>query len=195
MKVFTKSAVCMLLLVAGAAFAQAKKPSDDGSYIEASWGRWSIKPGSSTNFAPTSLRGIYGWGSKSSSYEAIVYLGGAADTVTLAPGEDPDSGATVTSKVDLKMSGYAFAYKGSTNLSDSLELFGRAGIGRYTATATTTTTSGASKDSDKLSAADTSLLLGGGVKYNFSKSVGATFDYSFFGKGVSMLAAGVAFSF
>jgi opacity protein-like surface antigen len=185
----------MLLLAAGAAFAQAKKPSDDGSYIEASWGRWSIKPGSSTNFAPTSLRGIHGWGSKSSSYEAIVYLGGAADTVTLAPGEDPDSGATVTSKVDLKMSGYAFAYKGSTNLSDSLELFGRAGIGRYTATATTTTTSGASKDSDKLSAADTSLLLGGGVKYNFSKSVGATFDYSFFGKGVSMLAAGVAFSF
>jgi opacity protein-like surface antigen len=195
MKVFTKSAVCMLLLAAGSAFAQAKKPSDDGSYVEASWGRWSIKPGSSTNFAPTSLRGIYGWGSKSSSYEAIVYLGGAADTVTLAPGEDPDSGATVTSKVDLKMSGYAFAYKGSTNLSDSLELFGRAGIGRYTATATTTTTSGTSKDSDKLSAADTSLLLGGGVKYNFSQSVGATFDYSFFGKGVSMLAAGVAFSF
>lgn len=195
MKVFTKSALCMLLLAAGAAFAQAKKPSDDGSYVEASWGRWSIKPGSSTNFAPTSLRGIYGWGSKSSSYEAIVYLGGAADTVTLAPGEDPDSGATVTSKVDLKMSGYAFAYKGSTNLSDSLELFGRAGIGRYTATATTTTTSGTSKDSDKLSAADTSLLLGGGVKYNFSKSVGGTFDYTFFGKGVSMLAAGVAFSF
>ena len=195
MKILTKSAVCVMLLAAGAAFAQAKKPSDDGSYVEASWGRWSIKPGSSTNFAPTSLRGIYGWGSKSSSYEAIVYLGGAADTVTLAPGEDPDSGATVTSKVDLKMSGYAFAYKGSTNLSDSLELFGRAGIGRYTATATTTTTSGTSKDSDKLSAADTSLLLGGGVKYNFSQSVGATFDYSFFGKGISMLAAGVAFSF
>jgi hypothetical protein len=64
-----------------------------------------------------------------------------------------------------------------------------------TATATTTSTSGASRDSDKLSAAETSLLLGGGVKYNFSQSVGATFDYSFFGKGVSMLAAGVAFSF
>ncbi len=195
MKIFTKSVVCVMLLAAGAAFAQAKKPSDDGSYVEASWGRWSIKPGSSTNFAPTSLRGIYGWGSKSSSYEAIVYLGGAADTVTLAPGEDPDSGATITSKVDLKMSGYAFAYKGSTNLSDSLELFGRAGIGRYTSTATITATSGTSRDSDKLSAADTSLLLGGGVKYNFSQSVGATFDYSFFGKGISMLAAGVAFSF
>jgi len=122
-------------------------------------------------------------------------MGGAADTVTLAPGEDPDSGATVTTKVDLKMSGYAFAYKASTNLSDSLELFGRAGIGRYTSTATITATSGTSRDSDKLSAAETSLLLGGGVKYNFSQSVGATFDYSFFGKGVSMLAAGVAFSF
>ena len=195
MNVFAKSTVCVLLLAAGAAFAQAKKANDDGSYIEASWGRWSIKPGSSTNFAPTSLRGIYGWGSNGSSYEAIVYMGGAADTVTLAPGEDPDSGATVTTKVDLKMSGYAFAYKASTNLSDSLELFGRAGIGRYTATATTTSTSGASRDSDKLSDAETSLLLGGGVKYNFSQSVGATFDYSFFGKGVSMLAAGVAFSF
>ena len=195
MKLIAKSAVCVMLLAAASAFAQAKKPNDDGSYIEASWGRWSIKPASSTTFAPTSLRGIYGWGTKSSSYEAHVYLGGAADTVTLAPGEDPDSGATVTSKVDLKMSGYAFAYKASTNLSDSLELFGRAGIGRYTATATTTTTSGTSKDSDKLSVADTSLLLGGGVKYNFSQSVGATLDYSFFGKGVSMLAVGVAFSF
>lgn len=195
MNVFAKSAVCVMLLAVGSAFAQAKKANDDGSYIEASWGRWTIKPGSSTSFSPTTLRGIYGWGGQGSSYEAHVYFGGNSDTVTLAPGEDPDSGAAVTNKADMKMTGYAFAYRAYTNLSDNLELFGRAGIGRYTASATVTSTSGTSKESNSLSDAATSLLLGGGVKYNFSKSMGATFDYSFFGKGVSMLAAGVAFSF
>ena len=193
MKVFVKSTVCVMLLAAGAAFAQAKKANDDGSYAEVSYVRWSIKSDSSSQaINPTGLRAIYGFGGDGLAYEAHLGLPLAAGSLTTVAGDDPDVPGNI--KIDTKVTSLGLFAKVYTKASDDLELFGRLGMSSIsmTAEASTTSSTASAKASDK----STAWGYGVGVKYKVGSSTSVVFDYTGYNKQASStMGLGVAFAF
>ena len=199
MNVFTKSTVCVLLLAAGAAFAQAKKANDDGSYAEVSYVRWNFKSdASSQSINPTGLRAIYGFGGDGLAYEAHLVLPLGAGSFTTVAGDDPDVPASV--KVDTKITSLGLFAKLYTKASDDLEFYGRLGMSSISSssdlTATVTTSQATAKASDKLSDKATAWGYGVGVKYKVGSSTSVVFDYTGYNKlSASSMGLGVAFAF
>ena len=193
MKVFVKSTVCVLLLAAGAAFAQAQKANDDGSYAEVSYIRWNIKSDSSSQtINPTGLRAIYGYGGNGIAYEAHLGLPLAAGSYTTVAGDDADVPGNI--KIDTKITSLGLFAKLYTKASDDLELFGRLGMSSIsmTAEAPATSSTASAKASDK----STAWGYGVGVKYKVGGSTSVVFDYTGYNKqSSSIMGLGVAFAF
>lgn len=193
MNVFAKSAVCVMWLAVGTAFAQAKKANDDGSYAEVSYVRWNIKSDSSSQtINPTGLRAIYGFGGNGLAYEAHLGLPLAAGSYTTVAGDDADVPGNI--KIDTKITSLGLFAKLYTKASDDLELFGRLGMSSISATAEASTTSSTAtaKASDK----STAWGYGVGVKYKFGSSTSVVFDYTAYNKlSANTMGLGVAFAF
>ncbi len=193
MNVFAKSAVCVMLLAVGSAFAQAKKANDDGSYAEVSYIRWSSKSDSSSQaITPTGLRAIYGFGGNGLAYEAHLGLPLAAGSYTTVGGDDADVPGNI--KIDTKITSLGLFAKLYTKASDDLELFGRLGMSSINMTAEVAATSAtaAAKASDK----STAWGYGVGVKYKVGSSTSVVFDYTGYNKlSANTMGLGVAFAF
>ena len=155
---FTKT-----LIAAGLAAASCVTFAQSSSYGEVAYvsGRYS-EPGISAN--PTSLRLIYGMKSSDNlSYEGLLALG-------MATG----NGRYLTVNYGIKENSVlGFYAKGTTKLSDGVQVFGRFGV---TTTSLTENASGP-RGSIQQTTSGTSLSYGAGLNFNIDAASSVNLDY------------------